>query len=74
MDNWIRKALETLDKEERIKCYQEAEKCLLREALLIPWGQHHYILASHKKVKGININHQAGIIVTRDWVNAWIEN
>jgi ABC-type transport system substrate-binding protein len=73
MDGWVNKALEAMDEKERIKCYQEAEKILLRDAVLIPWYPTRNLIAYKKKVKGLQANCQAGIIVTRDWVNTWIE-
>ena len=73
MDAWIDKALGSMNEDERIKCYQEAEKILLKDAMLIPWYPTRNLVANNKKVKGLQTNCQAGIIVTRDWVNTWIE-
>jgi peptide/nickel transport system substrate-binding protein len=74
MDGWINKALKSMNEDERIRCYQEAEKILLRDALLIPWYPTRNSIAYNKKVKGFETTCQGGLVVTRwDWANTWIE-
>jgi peptide/nickel transport system substrate-binding protein len=73
MDRWIQKAVEAIKEEDRIKCYQEAEKILLMDVASVPLCPTRGLIAYNKKVKGFVPNDLANIIVTRDWANMWIE-
>jgi peptide/nickel transport system substrate-binding protein len=73
MDRWVNKAVEAMGEEERVKCYQEAEKVLLKDVAGIPLYPTRALMAYNKKVKGVRANELASILVTRDWANMWID-
>jgi peptide/nickel transport system substrate-binding protein len=73
MDRWIQKAVQSLKEREKVKCYQEAEKILLKDVACIPLFPTRVLIAHNKKVKGVQSNELAIILVTRDWTNMWIE-
>jgi cationic peptide transport system substrate-binding protein len=72
-DGWIQKAIKSMEEGERIKSYQEAEKVLLRDVAAIPWYPTRILMAYNKKVKGARCSGQAAILITRDWVNTWVD-
>jgi ABC-type transport system substrate-binding protein len=73
MDGWIRKAMEASKEKDRVKCYQEAEKVLLKDAVAIPLSPTRQLMAYNKKVKGFKPHGAAVVYVTRDWANIWID-
>ena len=72
-DRWVQKAIEALKDEERIKCYQEAEKVLLMDVAGVPLYPSRSTIGYNKKVKGFIPNPLINVIVTSDWANMWIE-
>jgi peptide/nickel transport system substrate-binding protein len=72
-DRWLQKAVEAMEEGGRIKCYQEAEKVLLKDVVAVPWYPTRVLMAYNKKVKGARYSGQAAILIARDWVNTWLE-
>jgi ABC-type transport system substrate-binding protein len=65
--------MEALDEQERVRCYQEVEKILLKDVVAIPLFPTRILMAYNKKVRGVRGNDLASILVTKDWTNMWIE-
>jgi peptide/nickel transport system substrate-binding protein len=72
-DRWIGKAIAALKAEERVRCYQEAEKVLLKDVAGIPLVPTKFLVAHHKKVKGFVESPVVNIIVASSWANMWID-
>ncbi len=72
-DRWARKAEAALSEEERAKCFQEAEKVLLKDAVVIPLWPQRYVYAWNKKVQGVRCTDTLAINVTTPWANIWLE-
>jgi len=73
VDSWVDKAMEALKEKDRVKCYQEAEKLVLKDAVAIPLSPTRMLVALSKKVKGFKVHPSATVFITRDWINLWIE-
>jgi ABC-type transport system substrate-binding protein len=73
VDRWVQKAMEALDEQDRVRCYQEVEKILLKDVSAIPLFPTRILMVYNKKVKGVRGNDLASILVTKDWTNMWIE-
>ena len=71
-DQWIKKAEQTNEKE-ALKCYQEAEKILLKDVATIPLFPNRHVIAYNKKVKDVRIHDTLNICITTSWANMWID-
>jgi len=72
-DQWVRKSEAALTEEERGRCYQEAEKVLLKDAAAIPLWPQRYVYAWNKKLQGVRVTDVCQINVTNTWANMWME-
>jgi ABC-type transport system substrate-binding protein len=67
------KAESSLEMEDQIKAYQEAEKILIEDAAAIPVFFFRLVMTWNKKVKGV-VNHTLlGINVYNSYSNLWID-
>jgi ABC-type transport system substrate-binding protein len=72
-DRWVMKAESSLEMEDQIKAYQEAEKILIEDAAAIPVFFFRLVMTWNKKVKGV-VNHTLlGINVYNSYSNLWID-
>jgi len=72
-DQWIKKAEAALNEGERLKCYSEAEKVLLKDAAAIPCFPMRMVFAWNKKLLGVRFTDTLAINVTTPWANMWME-
>lgn len=73
-DQWILKSEAAKTEKERIKCYQEAEKILIKDAAVLPLFAYRMLIAyNNKKVKDLKATNTGNIYVTNTWANVWLE-
>jgi len=72
-DKWIVKAEQATSEEDRKKCFQEAEKILLRDVTCIPAFYLRLLIAWNKKLKGVVTHPDGSIYVSNQWVNIGLE-
>jgi ABC-type transport system substrate-binding protein len=72
-DKWIVKAEQAVNEEDQKKCFQEAEKILIRDATYIPVFYLRLLIAWNKKLKGVMTHPDGSIYVSNQWVNMWLE-
>ena len=72
-DRWVMEAERSLDMEDQIRAYQEAEKVLIEDAACIPIFFFRLVMTWNKKVKGVTNHTLLGINVYNSYANMWIE-
>ena len=72
-DQWVDKALRALNDKDIDRCYQEAGKILLKDAVNIPLHPIRQLMAYNKRIKGLKPNNLAAFYTTTNFENWWIE-
>ncbi len=73
LDELYLKLCAVYDKEERKKTFQEAEKILLKDLVVMPLFDVPYIFAYNKRVKDFPVHDSAHILLRTTWNNVWLE-
>ncbi|MBW2031106.1 MAG: ABC transporter substrate-binding protein [Deltaproteobacteria bacterium] len=71
-DKWILRSEAALNEPDRLSCYYEAEKVLIRDAAAIPLFIFRMLIAYNKSVKGLVATDTGNIYVTNTWTNVWL--